>query len=73
MPRRKFLYFVQAKDSQGNKKKVPVYLQDDAYYIDDKKIPKGTDIESGIEKILGLEVIGAIPPHSVHDDTKFSQ
>lgn len=72
MIEKEFLYFIEAKDKKGRVRKIPVYRSGDQYYLDDKKADKGEDLEEAIERIFGLKVMGAVPPHSIHDETKFS-
>ncbi|MCG9479225.1 MAG: hypothetical protein K9H14_03335 [Actinomycetia bacterium] len=71
MARKKFIFFLEAKNTAGEKVKYPVYSDEEFYYIKEHKIEKGKDIEEAIEKLFKVKVIGPVFEKPPHQDKKF--
>ncbi|MDZ7838927.1 MAG: hypothetical protein U5N58_13865 [Actinomycetota bacterium] len=59
MARKKFIFFLEAKKTAGEKVKYPVYSDEEFYYVNEHKIEKGKDIEE-IEKLFKVKVTGPV-------------
>ncbi len=73
MAKKEFIYFIEAKKSDGSKVKYPIYKDDEFYYIQDHKIKKGKDIEKEIEDLFNVDFIGPVFDKPPHQDTKFKK
>ncbi len=71
--RKKFVYFMRSRLVDGTIKQYPVYKKGEDYYIEDHKVPAGTDIEEEINKVFGATVIEPVMPHPLHEETKFKK
>ena len=68
-----FVYFMNARKKDGSTEKYPIYKSGDDYYIGDRKVPAGSDIEDEVRTLYDAEVIGPEMPHPLHEETKFKK
>ena len=71
--KKEFVYFMRSRLTDGTIKQYPVYKKGEDYYIEDHKVPSGTDIKEEINKIFGASVIEPVMPHPLHEETKFKK
>ena len=71
--KREFVYFMRSRLADGTINQYPVYRKGEDYYIEDHKVPSGTDIEEEIKKVFGATVIEPVMPHPLHEETKFKK
>ncbi|MFO7928068.1 MAG: hypothetical protein R6U35_00180 [Candidatus Humimicrobiaceae bacterium] len=71
MARKKFIFFLEAKNADGGKIKYPVYSDEEFYYVKEHKIEKGKDIEEEIEKLFKVKVTWPVFEKPPHQNKKF--
>ena len=69
--KKEFIYFIEVKEKNGKVARYPVYRSENNYYIGDRPVKKGRDIEEEIKIRFDAEVIGPVLDNPAHQDLKF--
>lgn len=68
--KKEFLYFIEVKETNGNRAKYPVYKDSEKYYVNEHPVEIGKDIEDEIKDFFNAEVIGPVLEKPIHQDLK---